>query len=153
MSGSSIALEKNQFKIWMIVGLGLWICVVYVLTFLSVLDYLSIQCPLDIAATRPHSQWNLELLHYIISDCAFYSDLNPRDGGQSLYSMCSTLQANAIWLRVQPSMVQHDGIECMQDRCLLSWDHLSWEMKKVPWHQFFNVRLPWRNVHLIFFLR
>ena len=41
------------------------------------------------AYKRPQPQWNLKLLHYINSDRAVYSDLNPRDGGQSLYPMCT----------------------------------------------------------------
>ena len=31
----------------------------------------------------------MKLFHYINSDRAVYSDLNPRDGGQSLYPMCT----------------------------------------------------------------
>ena len=44
---------------------------------------------LDIAAALPIAQWNLELSQYIKSDRAVYSDLNLRDGGQSLYPMCT----------------------------------------------------------------
>ena len=53
---------------------------------------------LDIATALPIATSSpMELCHYINSDSAGYSDLNRRDGGQSLYPMCTVVHSQVLF--------------------------------------------------------
>ena len=51
---------------------------------------------LDIATALSIAIWTSDLCHYINSDRALFSNLNPLDGGQSLYPMCTVVGSASV---------------------------------------------------------
>ena len=60
---------------------------------------------------NPNGSWSL---HYINSDHAVYSDLNPRDRGQLLYPMCTVIQ-NGLFILLSFFFLYFIRSRCQED--------------------------------------